>query len=145
MNSKMYPCLWFNGNAKQAALFYSSIFSDFTIISENSMVIIFELNGNRFMGLNGGPQFQFTEAVSFVIECETQHEIDFYWEKLLDGGKESRCGWLKDQFGLSWQIIPSRLGKWMSNPETASSVGAELMKMIKIDISILENALKPNN
>lgn len=140
MSHPLYPCLWFDGNAKAAADFYCSVFKDSKIISENPMVVIFELNGSKFMGLNGGPHFQFNEAVSFVVNCDTQAEIDHYWEKLTEGGKESRCGWLVDRYGLSWQIVPSMMGALMSNPETAPRVMQALMKMNKLDIEGLRNA-----
>ena len=105
------------------------------------MVVIFELNGKKFMGLNGGPNFKFNEATSFVIDCETQEEIDFYWNNLtLDGGEEGNCGWLKDKFGLSWQVVPTVLPKLLSNPEKAQSIMQAFMKMKKFDIAALENA-----
>ena len=104
------------------------------------MVVIFEINDTKFMGLNGGPQFKFNEAVSFVVECATQEEIDHYWEKLCEGGSESRCGWLKDKFGVSWQIIPKNLGELMSNPEKAQRVENAIMQMNKLNIDILNNA-----
>jgi predicted 3-demethylubiquinone-9 3-methyltransferase (glyoxalase superfamily) len=142
MSTSIFPCLWFDGKAKEAASFYGSIFKNFKIHSENSMVIIFEINGMKMMGLNGGPNFTFSEAVSMVVECKDQAEIDYYWEKLLESGKENRCGWLKDKFGLSWQIIPAELGKLMSNPETSPKVGQALMGMIKIDIENLYKSLE---
>jgi predicted 3-demethylubiquinone-9 3-methyltransferase (glyoxalase superfamily) len=141
MNNQIYPCLWFDGKAKAAADFYCSIFKDSKIINDTPMVVMFEINGNRFMGLNGGPQFKFDEAISFVINCDTQDEIDYYWEKLIaGGGSESRCGWLKDQFGVSWQVVPSMLGKLMSDPERSGRVMQEIMKMRKLDIKTLEQA-----
>lgn len=103
------------------------------------MVVTFELNGNKFMGLNGGPKYKFTPATSFVIECESQIEIDYYWEKLGEGGKYDRCGWLNDKFGLSWQIVPAILGKLMSDPHRAARVVEAFMKMTKFDIQQLEN------
>jgi predicted 3-demethylubiquinone-9 3-methyltransferase (glyoxalase superfamily) len=104
------------------------------------MVVTFELNGNKFMGLNGGPKFKFDEAVSFVVNCDTQDQIDYYWEKLTaNGGQESRCGWLKDKFGVSWQIIPSIIAELMSDPERAQRVMEVVMPMKKI---ILEKLLK---
>jgi len=141
MSTSIYPCLWFDGKAQEAAEFYKSIFSSFKILSENPMVIIFEINGTKLMGLNGGPMFTFSEAISLVIECKNQKEIDYYWEKLGQDGKENRCGWLIDKFGLSWQIIPSDLVKLMSNPETAPKVDQALMPMIKIDIATLYAAI----
>lgn len=105
------------------------------------MVVAFELDGKKFMGLNGGPQFKFSEAVSFVIDCETQEEIDYYWEKLTaDGGSEGSCGWLKDKYGVSWQVVPAVLPKLLSNPEKAQRVMEAYMKMKKFDIKTLENA-----
>jgi predicted 3-demethylubiquinone-9 3-methyltransferase (glyoxalase superfamily) len=137
----MYPCLWFDGNAKEAATFYCSVFKDSKILSENPMVVMFELNGQKFMGLNGGPMFTFNEAVSYVVECANQEEIDHYWNNLTaDGGQESMCGWLKDKYGFSWQIVPAILGKLMSDPEKGQRVMQALMKMKKLDIATLTNA-----
>lgn len=137
----MYPCLWFDGKAKEAATFYCSVFKNSEITAENPMVVRFELNGIPFMALNGGPMFQFNEAVSYVIECTTQEEIDFYWDKLTaDGGQESQCGWLKDKFGFSWQIVPSILSVLMNDPEKAPKVIEAFMKMKKFDIATLMNA-----
>jgi predicted 3-demethylubiquinone-9 3-methyltransferase (glyoxalase superfamily) len=141
MTNPLYPCLWFNGQAMEAAKFYCSIFKNSRIISENPMVVIFELEGNKFMGLNGGPQFIFTEAISFVRECETQDEIDHLWQALTsDGGEESNCGWLKDKYGLSWQIVPTVLSKLMNDPDKAQRVMQAFMKMKKFDIATLEKA-----
>lgn len=141
MANPIFPCLWFDNQAKEAAEFYCSVFPDSKINSENPMVVIFELNGVKFMGLNGGPMFKHSEAVSFVIECKDQEEIDHYWYKLIaDGGKESQCGWCKDKFGVSWQVVPQILGKLMSNPEKAQQVTNAFMKMKKMDIATLENA-----
>ena len=137
----IYPCLWFDGQAKTAADFYCSVFKDSKIIQENPMVVIFEINGGRFMGLNGGPHFKFNEAVSLVVNCDTQDEIDYYWDKLTsDGGEESMCGWLKDKFGLSWQIVPSMLGQIMSDPERGPRAMQALMEMKKLDIKKLKEA-----
>lgn len=140
MNHPVYPCLWFDGKAREAADYYCSIFKNSKIISETPLVVMFELNGSLFMGLNGGPHFRFNEAVSFVINCETQAEIDHYWEKLTDGGEESMCGWLKDRFGVSWQVVPSDLGELMSDPERAERITKAFMTMRKLDIAILRNA-----
>lgn len=140
MSNPIYPCLWFDGKAKEAAEFYCSVFKDSKIISENPMVVIFELNGKKFMALNGGPMFKFTEAVSFVVNCDTQEEIDFYWNKLTEGGEESMCGWLKDKFGLSWQIVPTILGRLMSDPEKSERVVKAFMQMKKFDIAKLMEA-----
>lgn len=101
------------------------------------MVVKFELNGKEMMGLNAGPQHQFNEAISFVIECDTQEEIDYYWEKLTQNGEEIYCGWLKDQFGVRWQVVPRILGKLMSNPEKAQKVAEAFMKMKKFEIAPL--------
>ena len=141
MKNDIYPCLWFDGQALAAAKFYCSVFEDSKICVENPMVVIFSLNGKKFMGLNGGPMNKLNEAVSFVVDCETQEEIDYYWEKLTaDGGSESQCGWLKDKFGLSWQIVPTVLPKLLSDPSRAQRVIGEYMKMKKFDIAKLENA-----
>jgi predicted 3-demethylubiquinone-9 3-methyltransferase (glyoxalase superfamily) len=141
MKKPIYPCLWFDGQAKAAAEFYCSVFKDSKILSESPMVVNFELNGSKFMGLNGGPHFKFNEATSFVVNCEDQAEIDYYWEKLTaDGGQESMCGWLKDKFGLSWQIIPANLGELMSKPTNAERVTKAFMNMRKLDIAVLQNA-----
>lgn len=137
----MYQCLWFDGKARAAADFYCTIFPNSKIISDSGMVVNFELNGQFFMGLNGGDNFQFNEAVSFVISCKDQEEIDYYWYKLIaDGGKEGNCGWCKDKFGLSWQVVPTMLGQLMSNPENGQRVAKAFMKMKKFDIEALQNA-----
>jgi predicted 3-demethylubiquinone-9 3-methyltransferase (glyoxalase superfamily) len=141
MSNSIYPCLWFDGKAKEAAEFYCTVFKDSKIVTDTPMVVQFELNGTRFMGLNGGPHFQFNEAVSFVVNCDNQEEIDYYWERLTaDGGKESMCGWLKDKYGLSWQIVPSNISKLMTDPERAQRVMPVLMQMKKLDIQKLEEA-----
>jgi predicted 3-demethylubiquinone-9 3-methyltransferase (glyoxalase superfamily) len=140
MANEIYPCLWFDGQAQAAAKFYCSVFKNSKITADNQMVVEFTLNGKRFIGLNGGPQFQFNEAVSFVLDCDTQEEIDYYWEKLTaDGGSEGNCGWLKDKFGLWWQVVPTVLPKLLSNPEKAPKVLEAYMKMKKFDIRTLEN------
>lgn len=141
MNNQIFPCMWFDGNAKTAADFYCSVFKNSKIMDENPMVVIFELNGNKVMGLNGGPQFKFNEALSFVVNCDTQDEIDYYWGKLTaDGGQESMCGWLKDKFGFSWQIVPSMIGQLMSDPAKGQRVMQAVMGMKKLDIDKLRNA-----
>ena len=141
MKNEIFPCLWFDGQAKAAADYYCSVFKNSRIRSENPLVVIFELNGRKFMALNGGPHFKFNEAVSFVVECDSQDEIDYYWDKLTaDGGEKSRCGWLKDKFGLSWQIVPKNLGELMGDPERAERVGKVLFTMNKLDIAKWENA-----
>jgi predicted 3-demethylubiquinone-9 3-methyltransferase (glyoxalase superfamily) len=141
MSKEIYPCLWFDNQAQEAAKFYCSVFHESQITSDNQMVVIFELNGKKFMGLNAGPHFKFNEAVSFVVDCDTQEEIDYYWEKLTaDGGSERQCGWLKDKFGVSWQIVPTIIGKLLSDPQKAQNVMQAYMKMKKFDIAALENA-----
>ena len=139
MKSTIYPCLWFNGQAKEAADFYCGIFKNSRILTNTPMVVTFELNGALFMGLNAGPQFKFTEAISYVVECDTQEEIDHYWSKLTDGGKEIECGWLKDKFGLSWQIVPSILGQLMSDPQKVPQVMQVVNRTIKFNVRDLEN------
>ena len=146
MTNQIYPCLWFDGQAKAAATYYCSIFSaapggkSSKITAENPMVVTFELRGTKFMGLNAGPKYKFSPATSFVVECDSQAEIDYYWEKLGDGGKYDQCGWLDDKFGISWQIVPAVLGKLMSDPERAPRVVEAFMKMTKFNIQQLENA-----
>ena len=141
MKKQMYPCLWFDGQARAAAEFYCTIFPNSRIINDSGMVVNFELNGQFFMGLNGGDQFQFNEAVSFVIPCKDQEEIDHYWYKLTDdGGAEGHCGWCKDKFGLSWQVVPIVLSELMSNPEKGQRVAQAFMQMRKFEIEALLNA-----
>jgi predicted 3-demethylubiquinone-9 3-methyltransferase (glyoxalase superfamily) len=137
MTNQMYPCLWFDGQAKAAAEYYCSIFKNSKILSENPMVVKWELNGNQFMGLNGGPKYKFSPANSYVIECDTQEEIDHYWEKLGNGGIYNQCGWLDDKYGVSWQIVPSILGKLMADPEKGHRVIQAFMQMTKFDIETL--------
>ncbi len=140
MIKPIYPCLWFDGKAQEAAEFYCSIFPNSTIHSSNPMVVMFEVNGQKFMGLNGGPQYQFNEAVSFFVNCETQGEIDFFWQKLTEGGEEGRCGWCKDKYGVSWQVVPTILSSLMSDREKAPRVVEAFMKMKKFDIEKLKQA-----
>lgn len=141
MTKQMYPCLWFDDQARAAADFYCTIFPNSKIINDSGLVVNFELNGQFFMGLNDGGNIHFNEAVSFVIPCNDQEEIDHYWYKLIaDGGKEDNCGWCKDKFGLSWQVVPTILGKLMSNPENGKRVVQAFMKMKKFDIEALQNA-----
>lgn len=137
---KITPFLWFDHQAQEAAQFYTSIFKNSKIISLSPMVSTFELEGQQFMALNGGPHFKFNEAVSFYVSCDTQEEIDYFWEKLTaNGGQESECGWLKDKYGLSWQIVPSILPELMSNTEKSQKVVAAFMKMKKFDIKTLKS------
>lgn len=136
----IYPCLWFNNNAREAASFYLTVFSDAAILSENPMVVLFRLNGTTFMGLNGGPQYTHSPAVSFVIECDTQAEIDHYWTQLGINGHYDRCGWLTDQFGISWQVIPTVLSSLMADPERRPRVVEAFLQMQKFDIDTLLSA-----
>lgn len=151
---RITPCLWFDDQAEPAARFYTSIFrnSGIDAISHYGesgprptgtvMTVKFHLDGQEFLGLNGGPHFKFTEAVSFIVNCETQEELDRLWEKLSAGGAEVQCGWLKDKFGLSWQIVPTILGKLMSDPDPArgNRVMQAVLGMVKLDIRTLEEA-----
>lgn len=137
MISPLYPCLWFDGQAEAAAEHYCSIFRNARILSADPMVVHWEIDDRKFMGLNGGPMYQFSPATSFVIECETQEEIDHYWTKLGEGGNYNQCGWLDDKFGVSWQIIPKILSSLMSNPEKREGVMAAFLKMQKFDIDTL--------
>jgi len=152
---KITPFLWFDSQAEEAANFYCSIFANSKIGKvtrygkagpgpEGSVLtIVFSLDGQEFTGLNAGPHFKFTEAISFVVPCNTQDEIDNYWSKLTSGGgQESQCGWLKDKFGLSWQIVPAALGELMSDPDPQKSnrVMEALLKMKKLDIATLQKA-----
>ncbi|MNK47567.1 3-demethylubiquinone-9 3-methyltransferase [compost metagenome] len=141
MTKGLVTCLWFDGQAEAAANYYCTVFKDSKITQVTPMVVTFEINGSKFMGLNGGPQFKFDEAVSFMVNCDSQEEIDYYWDTLTkDGGQESMCGWLKDKFGLSWQIIPSNIGELMADPERAQRVMAVVMQMKKLDKEKMENA-----
>jgi predicted 3-demethylubiquinone-9 3-methyltransferase (glyoxalase superfamily) len=140
---KISPFLWFNNTAQEAADFYCTIFRNAKIIHRSPVMVTFELEGQHFMALNGGPHYTFNEAVSFFVPCETQDEIDYYWNKLIaHGGKEGRCGWLKDKFGLSWQIVPEVLRELMSDPdhEKARRVQQAMMGMNKLDIEKLKSA-----
>ena len=139
---RVRPFLWFDEDAEEAARFYVSIFKNSRIIEAGEMVVTFELDGQEVMALNGGPHFRLNEAFSFFVSCETQAEVDYYWERLLEGGEESRCGWLKDKFGLSWQIVPDVLGELMGDPDPAKSkrVFDAMMKMRKLEIDALREA-----
>jgi predicted 3-demethylubiquinone-9 3-methyltransferase (glyoxalase superfamily) len=151
---KITPFLWFNDQAEEAMSFYTAIFKNSKINSVSRygeggpgpqgsvMSATFELNGQEFMALNGGPLFTFTEAISFFVNCETQAEVDDLWEKLSEGGEESQCGWLKDKYGLSWQIVPSILGELLNDPdaEKAQRVMNAMLQMKKIDIDGLKLA-----
>jgi predicted 3-demethylubiquinone-9 3-methyltransferase (glyoxalase superfamily) len=140
---KITPFLWFDGRVEEAAAFYVGIFPDAKIVSANSFTATFVLAGQEFYALNGGPKYPFTEAVSFFVKCADQAEIDYYWSKLIEGGGvESRCGWLKDKFGLSWQIIPDALGRYLSDPDRAKAnrVTQAMLQMRKIDVEALGRA-----
>ena len=142
MMNKITPFLWFDGQAEEAARFYTSIFKDSRIDSLSPMSATFHLDGQKFIALNGGPQFTFTEAISFFVDCRTQDEVDELWEKLSAGGEPGRCGWLKDKFGLSWQIIPSVLGDMLQDEDEAKSqrVMQAMLQMDKLDINALTQA-----
>ena len=154
MKQKITPFLWFDGNAEEAARFYVSVFKNSNIVTtarygdagpgpEGSvMTVVFSLDGQEFIGLNGGPHFKFTEAVSFSIDCNTQEEVDYYWDRLSAGGEPSQCGWLKDRFGLSWQVNPGVLGEMLGDPDPAKAkrVMEAMLKMKKIDIAALKRA-----
>jgi predicted 3-demethylubiquinone-9 3-methyltransferase (glyoxalase superfamily) len=151
-------CLWFEDQAEAAARFYTSVFKNSTLgnISRygdagaqaarrpkgSVMTVEFELAGQKFLGLNGGPEFKFSEAISFIVNCENQQEIDEFWSKLSEGGSEGPCGWLKDKFGLSWQIVPTALGEMLADqdPERAERVMASMLQMQKLDIAALRRA-----
>lgn len=146
---KITPFLWFDGNAEEAMNFYLSIFKNSKIVNVTRagadgpvIVATFQLDGQSFKALKGGPQFKFTEAISLFVNCETQEEVDELWEKLSEGGEKSRCGWLKDKYGLSWQIIPTALGELMGDkdPEKANRVMQAILQMDKIDINALKQA-----
>lgn len=140
---KITTFLWFDNQAQEAAEFYCSIFKNSKILSSSPMSVTFQLEGQTFMALNGGPQFKFTEAISLFVNCADQTEVDSLWEKLLaGGGTESRCGWLKDRYGLSWQVIPKRLGELLGDrdPKRAQRATQAMLKMSKIDVAALEHA-----
>jgi predicted 3-demethylubiquinone-9 3-methyltransferase (glyoxalase superfamily) len=155
---KITPFLWFNTEAEEAANFYTSIFKNSKILNiaryseagskaahrpkGSVMTVAFQIEGQTFTAINGGPVFKFTEAVSFVVNCANQEEINFYWEKLSEGGdpKSQQCGWLKDKYGLSWQIVPAALGELMSDPEKSERVMSKVLQMKKIDLNALQKA-----
>ena len=137
------PFLWFANNVQEAVAFYKAVFPNAKVETVSDSMAVFELEGQRFHALNGGPQYRFTEAVSFFISVETQAEVDYFWSRLTaDGGEESRCGWLKDKFGLSWQVIPSALGRYLGDPDRtrANRVMQAMMEMRKIIIADLDRA-----
>ena len=139
---KITPFLWFDGKAEEAARFYTSIFTNSKIESITPMSTTFQLNGLEFIALNGGPHFTFTEAISFFVRCETQEEIDYFWEELSAGGEKGRCGWLKDKFGVSWQIVPPVLGEMLNDDDDKKSqrVMHAMLQMGKLDIKTLKQA-----
>jgi predicted 3-demethylubiquinone-9 3-methyltransferase (glyoxalase superfamily) len=140
MSNKLFPCLWFDGQAKEAAEFYCSIFKDSKILSVNPMAVVFEINQSKFMALNGGPEYKFSAANSYIITCDTQEEIDYYWDQFGREGQPGKCGWMIDKYGVSWQIVPSILGSLMNDPEKAPKVMYAFMQMSKFDIEKLINA-----
>jgi predicted 3-demethylubiquinone-9 3-methyltransferase (glyoxalase superfamily) len=151
---RIVPNLWFDTEAEEAAEFYTSVFDDSRIVNVmhyteagprpagTVLTVEFELRGQRFVAINGGPEFKFDEAVSFQIDCEDQEEIDYFWERLTEGGRESQCGWLKDRFGLSWQVVPTGMEELFSDPdkERARRAMEAMLKMGKIDIAALKSA-----
>jgi predicted 3-demethylubiquinone-9 3-methyltransferase (glyoxalase superfamily) len=154
MQQKITPNLWFDTEAEEAADFYTSVFKNSRIVfvshyteagprqAGTVMTVEFELDGQRFVGINGGPQFKFDEAVSFQITCEDQEEIDYYWERLTDGGSEGPCGWLKDRFGLSWQVVPEGMDELFTDPdpEKAKRAMEAMFGMKKLDVAALREA-----
>jgi predicted 3-demethylubiquinone-9 3-methyltransferase (glyoxalase superfamily) len=154
IHPRISPFLWFDAQAEEAAKFYTAIFPNSKIvrIAHNTesapgptgavLTVEFSLDGQEFTALNGGPNFRFSQAISFVVHCETQQEVDYYWEKLLAGGEAQQCGWLTDKFGLSWQIVPTVLPELLSDPDTrkVDRAMAAMMKMVKLDIEGLKKA-----
>ena len=152
--AKITPCLWFDGNAEEAVRFYTSVFKNSRIVKTSYwgdtgpgpkgsvLTIIFELEGQEFMALNGGPQFKFNEAISLMVNCDTQSEVDGLWAKLGAGGKEVECGWIKDRYGLAWQIVPRILGRMIADKDAkkADRVLKAMMGMVKLDIDQLQRA-----
>jgi predicted 3-demethylubiquinone-9 3-methyltransferase (glyoxalase superfamily) len=152
--NEITPCLWFDTEGEDAANFYTSVFPNSRIVDVarygsagprpegTVMMVSFELGGEKFLALNGGPEFTFSEAVSFQVSCKSQEEVDAFWGKLTEGGAEGPCGWLKDKFGLSWQIVPTRLPELLGDPDREKSqrVMAAMVKMKKIDVPTLERA-----
>ncbi len=136
----IYPCLWFHNEAREAVAYYATIFEQCEILAENDLVVQFTLNSNRFMALNGRHEFRFNESVSFVITCASQAEIDHYWYKLSAAGSVGQCGWLKDKYGVSWQVVPEVLAELMADPSRAHRVIAAFMQMQKFDIQALLDA-----
>ena len=154
MQQKITPNLWFDTEAEEAAEFYISVFKNSRVVNVaryteagprpagTVMTVEFELDGQRFIGINGGPEFTFSEAVSFMISCETQEEIDYYWDRLTEGGEEGPCGWLKDKFGLSWQVVPTGMDEIFADPDPTRAERAmrAMFGMRKLDIATLRSA-----
>ncbi len=154
MSEKITPFLWFDGQAEEAAKFYVSVFRNSRIIKPVNygedapgeagtvMMVEFELDGQRFIALNGGPEYQFTPAVSFFIDCADQAEVDYFWERLCEGGRAVQCGWLQDKYGLSWQVVPEALPRLLGDDDERKShaVMQAMLKMIKLDIAELQRA-----
>lgn len=154
MQQKIVPNLWFDTEAEEAAEFYISVFKNSRIVNKTHyteagpreagmvMTVEFELDGQRFVGINGGPEFKFDEAVSFQISCATQEEVDYYWERLSERGKEGPCGWLSDKYGLSWQVVPTGMDELFADPdpERARRAMDAMLKMSKLDIAALREA-----
>lgn len=154
MIQKITPFLWFDSQAEEAAKFYVSIFNDSKITSISHygegapvpagtvMTVAFQIEGQKFTALNGGPLFGFTEAISFVVHCQNQVEVDYYWEKLTNGGTEVQCGWLKDKYGVSWQVVPDKLMELLNHPDAAKAqrVTQAMLQMVKLDLNVLQEA-----
>lgn len=154
LSQKIIPFLWFENQAEEAVNYYINIFNNSSIINityygeagpgpmDNVMTVTFELEGQEFTALNGGPMFKFTEAISFYVKCTSQDEIDYYWEKLTEAGEKQPCGWLKDKYGVSWQIVPTLLVEMLndSDPEKVKRVTEAMLKMEKIDIKTLKQS-----
>ncbi len=154
MQTKITPNLWFDTEAEEAAEFYVSVFPNSSVVNKTHytdagpreagmvMTVDFELDGQRFTGINGGPDFKFDEAVSFLIECEGQEEVDYYWDKLTEGGSEGPCGWVKDRYGLSWQVVPAGMEELFADPdpERAKRAMEAMLQMKKLDLAALRDA-----
>lgn len=142
MAVKFSNCLWSHDSAKEMATYYGGVFPDFTLISENPLAVVYEMAGMRFMGLNNGmAHVSFNEKISFVLTVDTQAEIDHYWDYFAQAGVPGQCGWIQDKYGVSWQVVPSVLGKLMTNPVTAPKAAYAFMQMSKFDIAQLEAAV----
>jgi predicted 3-demethylubiquinone-9 3-methyltransferase (glyoxalase superfamily) len=154
MSDKIFPCLWFDGNAEEAMRFYASVFRNVKFLDETRyteagpgsagslLTVTVEIEGQRFVALNGGPQYQFTPAVSFFVNCDSQEEIDRLWSRLCEGGTPVQCGWLTDRYGLSWQIVPRTLLEMIKDPDTTrvTRVMRAMFKMVKLDAAALQRA-----